>query len=176
MLKAAYLVQGSGLGLGLRVQNFSITEKVRFSVSCDGESKMVDQGYIEARVTSMFQGECMIEFEVKAEIWVKSKMKVKCQILAQGLGLALVVRDFSITEKVRFSVSCDGESKMVDQGYIEARVSSMFQGEYMIEFEDKAEIWLTSKMKVKCQILAPGLGLALVVRDISITERVRFVV
>jgi len=34
----------------------------------------------------------MIEFEVKAEIWVTSKMKVKCQILAPGLGLALVVR------------------------------------------------------------------------------------
>ncbi|KAI5140978.1 Thiosulfate Sulfurtransferase/Rhodanese-Like Domain-Containing Protein 2 [Manis pentadactyla] len=28
------------------------------------------------------EGECMIEFEVKAEIWVTSKMKVKCQILA----------------------------------------------------------------------------------------------
>ncbi|KAI5257678.1 Arf-Gap With Sh3 Domain, Ank Repeat And Ph Domain-Containing Protein 1 [Manis pentadactyla] len=33
----------------------------------------------------------------------------------------------------------------------------------MIEFEDKAEIWVTSKMKVKCQILAPGPWIALVV-------------
>ncbi|KAI5257680.1 hypothetical protein MUG91_G1768n1 [Manis pentadactyla] len=48
-----------------------------------------------------FMGECMIEFEIKAEIWVTSKLKVKCQILAPRLGLALVVRDISITESVR---------------------------------------------------------------------------
>ncbi|KAI5127037.1 F-Box/Wd Repeat-Containing Protein 2 [Manis pentadactyla] len=89
-------------------------------------------------------GECKIEFEDKAEIWVTSKMKVKCQILAPDLRLALVVRDISITERVRFW--------------------SELTGECMIEFEDKAEIWVTSKMKVKCQILAPGPGIALVVR------------
>ncbi|KAI5249128.1 Stomatin-Like Protein 2 [Manis pentadactyla] len=73
------------------------------------------------------EGECMIEFEDKAEIWVTSKMKVKCQILAPGLGLELVVRDISITDRVRFWIRCNGESKMVDQGYIEAWLSSMFQ-------------------------------------------------
>ncbi|KAI5177409.1 Cadherin-23 [Manis pentadactyla] len=44
-------------------------------------------------------------------------LKVKCQILAPGLGLALVVRDISIMERVRFCVLCDGECKTLDQGY-----------------------------------------------------------
>ncbi|KAI5182489.1 Nuclear Rna Export Factor 1, partial [Manis pentadactyla] len=50
--------------------DISITERVRFWVLCDGECKMLEQGYGEAWVTSMFQ--------------------VKCEILTKGLGLALV--------------------------------------------------------------------------------------
>ncbi|KAI5279172.1 G-Rich Sequence Factor 1 [Manis pentadactyla] len=48
------------------------------------------------------EGECMIEFEDKAEIWVTSKMKVKCQILARP-GIVLLQERTSLVIKVRSS-------------------------------------------------------------------------
>ncbi|KAI5138114.1 F-Box/Wd Repeat-Containing Protein 2 [Manis pentadactyla] len=90
-----------------------------------------------ARWWIRFMGECMIEFEDKAEIWVTSKMKVKCQILAPGPGIALVVRK----DKFRIKLKCQilapglglalvGECAIQFQDYSEARVISMMTVEF----------------------------------------------
>ncbi|KAI5140753.1 Caspase-10 [Manis pentadactyla] len=84
-----------------------------------------------ARWWIRFMGECMIEFEVKAEIWVKSKMKVKCQILAPVLGLALVILALrkelgsgsDVTGKsmhmirIRREFGFNSDSYVIDKGY-----------------------------------------------------------
>ncbi|KAI5149935.1 Notchless Protein 1 [Manis pentadactyla] len=137
MVKCEILTKGLGLALvTLKLmamfRDISITERVRFWVLCDGECKMLEQGYGEAWVTSMFQ--------------------VKCEILTKGLGLALVTlklmatfRDISITERVRFWVLCDGECKMLEQGY----------GECAIQFQDYSEAIVVSMVILEFQATGP---------------------
>ncbi|KAI5177402.1 Patched Domain-Containing Protein 3 [Manis pentadactyla] len=107
--------------VGLDISN---TESVRFCLWCDGERKMVYQGYGEACVMSGFK------------VWFQDH--------GPGLGLC-------ITESVRFWVRFDGEHKMVDQGYGEAWVTSVVktlkmmvsvQGECAIQFQEYSEALL----------------------------------
>ncbi|KAI5137571.1 putative Hydrolase Pnkd, partial [Manis pentadactyla] len=68
--------------------------------------------------------------------------------------------DISITERVRFWVLCDGECKMLEQGYGEAWVTSMFQGECAIQFQDYSEAIVVSMLILEFQATGP-LGLVL---------------
>ncbi|KAI5271551.1 E3 Ubiquitin-Protein Ligase Rnf31 [Manis pentadactyla] len=124
--------------LTLRMQQ-GILFRVGYSVS----------GYVERTETLALRKELGSGSDVTGSARCWNRVMVKCEILTKGLGLALVTlklmatfRDISITERVRFWVLCDGECKMLEQGYGEAWVTSMFQ--------------------VKCEILTKGLGLALV--------------
>ncbi|KAI5135786.1 hypothetical protein MUG91_G790n1 [Manis pentadactyla] len=105
-----------------------------------------------------------------ARWWIRLMMKVKCQILAPELELALVT--------LKLMVSAQGDDTIQFQDYSEARVIS----KVMVEFQatetlalrkelgsgsdvtGSARWWIRLMMKVKCQILAPELELALVVR------------
>ncbi|KAI5150582.1 Coiled-Coil Domain-Containing Protein 62 [Manis pentadactyla] len=94
-------------------RDIRITERVRFWVLCDGECKMLEHGYGEAWVTSMFQ----------------------------TLKLMATFRDISIMERVRFCVLCDGECKTLDQGYGECAIQFQDYSEaivismVMVEFQ-----------------------------------------
>ncbi|KAI5193471.1 Coagulation Factor Xiii A Chain [Manis pentadactyla] len=94
-----------------------------------GSARCWNRAMVEAWVTSMFQ----------VEMFDRSMGEIGLQLDSDPSMI-----DISITERVRFWVLCDGECKMLEQGYGEAWVTSMFQG--------------------------PVIGSGFPVRDISITE------
>ncbi|KAI5147165.1 High Affinity Immunoglobulin Epsilon Receptor Subunit Beta, partial [Manis pentadactyla] len=67
--------------------DISITERVRFWV-CD-LSKMLEQGYGEAWVTPMFQGECAIQFQDYSEAIVVSMLILEFQATGSAFSISI---------------------------------------------------------------------------------------
>ncbi|KAI5135787.1 Histidine Protein Methyltransferase 1 [Manis pentadactyla] len=176
-----------------------------FGFNSDGECAILFQDYSDERVISMV----MVELQAtetlalrkelgsgsdvtgSARWWIRLMMKVKCQILAPVLGLALVVRIqcwvnilyspwFPETLALRKELGSgsdvtgvqDGGSGLWIQCWVNILYSPWFPETLALRKElgsgsdvtGSARWWIRLMMKVKCQILAPELELALVVR------------
>ncbi|KAI5155157.1 Retinol Dehydrogenase 14 [Manis pentadactyla] len=134
-------------------------------------------GFGEAWVTSMFlldfrstrcEGECMIEFEDKAEIWVTSKMKVKVRDPARARDSisCKVFETLALRKELGSGSDVKGRAKMVDQGFetlalrkelgygSDERESKMVYqalGDCAIQFQDYSEARVISMMTVEFQ-------------------------
>ncbi|KAI5150580.1 Atypical Kinase Coq8A [Manis pentadactyla] len=151
-----------------------------FGFNCDlsarGECAIQFQDYSEAIVVSMvileFQatGDGQIELHVYGQIdldhhgvaLVTSMLTLRiplngsCLVVGNStLKLMATFRDIRITERVRFWVLCDGECKMLEHGYGEAWVTSMFQGECAIQFQDYSEAIVVSMVILEFQATGP---------------------
>ncbi|KAI5152253.1 Pre-Mrna-Splicing Factor Atp-Dependent Rna Helicase Dhx15 [Manis pentadactyla] len=143
-----------------------------------GECKMVDQAY----ETLALRKELGSGSDVtgSARWWIRLMMKVKCQILAPELELALVVRNDKL--RIMLGSRSAGDYEIQFQDYSNARVISKvmveFQvtGECKIVFQVLAEMRVTSKKNVNCQILAPELELALVTFKLMVSVQGDYVI
>ncbi|KAI5182490.1 Uhrf1-Binding Protein 1-Like [Manis pentadactyla] len=62
-------------------------------------------------------GSGQIDLDHHGVALVTSMLTLRMQLKGSCLGVGYSVRDISITERVRFWVLCDGECKMLEQGY-----------------------------------------------------------
>ncbi|KAI5279170.1 Ninein-Like Protein [Manis pentadactyla] len=99
----------------------------RYTFRLDGLLKLMASFQLDFRSASC-EGECMIEFEDKAEIWVTLKMKVKCQDPGKENRIALVVRKDSLG--LRLGPASDANAIQFQDYYSEARVISMMTVEF----------------------------------------------
>ncbi|KAI5177407.1 E3 Ubiquitin-Protein Ligase Marchf7 [Manis pentadactyla] len=145
---------------------------------------MLDQGYGEAWVTSVFKVKCQIltkelglalvalklmaTFRKDNFRIVGSSSDVKCQILTKELGLALVALKLMATFRVSVRSSHRVEGVIGDingEGEISGPwIGSRFRERCLIRSTERIILGLIvgSSSDVKCQILTKELGLALV--------------
>ncbi|KAI5278289.1 Disks Large-like 4 [Manis pentadactyla] len=135
-----------------------------------GECKMVDQVMAKSQidlshhgvalVTSIadtedqLMGSCLGKGYSMSKVYAENDLDMCC-VFDKEMARNLEIRDISITERVRFWVLCDGECKMLEQGYGEAWVTSMFQVERAIQFQDYSEAIVVSMLILEFQATGP---------------------